>query len=203
VGFVNERTSPHYRVFLESSSVVIENLSNRRAEGTASARIDGRLMGSGATRVAARFRPESGGPDFDLDASIEDADLRSLNDVLRAHTDVDVRSGHLSVYSEMRVKNGRVDGYVKPLFRDVEVHDPRQDVAKPLTAKLKEAAAELVARTLRNEPREEVATIVPISGPVSDPDAGALRTLVGLLRNAFAVAILPGLEHGRVPAPGE
>jgi hypothetical protein len=197
VSFVNEQATPRYRVFLEASSVVIENLSNQRAEGTATARIRGRIMGSGSTRVAARFRPESRGPDFDLDLSIEDTDLRSLNDVLRAHADVDVRSGHLSLYSEMRVKNGQVEGYVKPLFRDVEVHDPRQDVAKPLTAKLKEAAAELVAKTLRNEPREEVATIVPISGPVSDPNAGTLRTLVGLLRNAFVVAILPGFEHGR------
>jgi len=197
VSFVNEQTSPHYRVSIDPGELVVENLSNQRKEGTATAHLAGRLMGSGAARMDATFRPESRGPDFDLDLSVEDADLGKLNDLLRAHADVDVASGRLSVYSEMHVKNGRVEGYVKPLFSDVSVYDSRQDAAEPLTTKLKEKAADLAAKLLRNRSREEVATVVPIAGPVSDPDAGTLRTLVGLLRNAFIEAILPGFENQR------
>jgi hypothetical protein len=72
-------------------------------------------MGSGVTAVSARFRPEQQGPDFDLNVRIENPDMKAMNDLVRAHAKFDVVSG---VFSELHVKNGRVDGYVKPLFRD-------------------------------------------------------------------------------------
>ena len=33
--------------------------------------------------------------------------------------------GTFSVYSEITVHNGRIDGYVKPLFKDIQVYDPQ------------------------------------------------------------------------------
>ncbi len=37
-------------------------------------------MGSGPTQVQATFRPESKGPDLDLTLSIENTDMRRMND---------------------------------------------------------------------------------------------------------------------------
>jgi hypothetical protein len=197
VGFVNEEASPRYRVFLADTDLVIENFTNQRTEGTATARLDGRFMGSGVTTVRATFRPETKGPDFDVDARIESTDLKALNDLLRAHAKVDVVTGVFSVYSEVRVAGGRIKGYVKPLFRDLDVYDPVQDSEKSLGGKLKEKAADLIGKVLRNQPREEVATVVPIEGAVKDPQASTWETLVGLLQNAFFEAILPGFERER------
>src|SRR5688572_8589527 len=103
VGFVNQEAAPQYRVFLADTNLVIENFSNQRTEGTATARLDGRFMGSGVTTVRATFRPETNGPDFDLVAGIENTDLKALNDLLRAHAKIDVVSGVFSVYSEVTV----------------------------------------------------------------------------------------------------
>jgi hypothetical protein len=36
------------------------------------------------------------------------------------------------VYSEMTVKSGTVNGYLKPLFKDVKAYDPEQDQDRPL-----------------------------------------------------------------------
>jgi hypothetical protein len=197
VGFVNEEQSPRYRVFLADTELVMENVSNHRAEGTATAALTGRFMGSGVTTVRATFRPEIKGPDFEVDARIENTDLRTMNDLLRAHADVDVVSGVFSVYSELRVKNGRVDGYVKPLFHDLNVYSEGQDEDKSFGQKLKEKAADLVGTVLKNRPRDEVATVTPISGPLDNPEAGTWQTLIGLVRNAFVRAILPGFERAR------
>jgi hypothetical protein len=41
-------------------------------------------MGSGAMQIQATFRPESKGPDLDLVLSIENTDMRKMNDLLRA-----------------------------------------------------------------------------------------------------------------------
>jgi hypothetical protein len=39
-----------------------------------------------------------------------------------------------------------------------------------------------------------VATVVPISGAVENPNAQTLETVLGLVQNAFIKAILPGFE---------
>jgi Domain of Unknown Function (DUF748) len=197
VGFVNEEATPRYRVFLANTTLVMDNFSNQRTEGTATARLDGRFMGSGTTTARATFRPEINGPDFDLNVRIENTDLKAMNDLLRAHAKVDVVSGVFSVYTEVAVKNGRVEGYVKPLFRDLDVYDPAQDENKSFGRKLKEKTADLVGKVLRNRPREEVATVVPISGPVGDAKASTWETLVRLIQNGFFKAILPGFERQR------
>lgn len=80
-------------------------------------------MGSGLTTVDATFRPEATGPDFSVNAKIENTDMRKMNDLLRAHAKFDVVSGVFSVFSELRVHDRRVDGYVKPLFHDLKAYD--------------------------------------------------------------------------------
>jgi Domain of Unknown Function (DUF748) len=197
VGFVNEEAAPRYRVVMADTNLVIENFTNQRTEGTATARLDGRFMGSGATVVTATFRPETNGPDFDLNASVENTDLKAMNDLLRAHAKIDVVSGVFSVYSEVHVKNRRIAGYVKPLFRDLDVYDPAQDEDKSFGRKLKEKAADLVGKVLRNRPRDEVATVVPLEGQLPNARASTWETLGGLIENAFFKAILPGFERER------
>jgi hypothetical protein len=197
VGFVNEQVSPRYRVFLADTDLVLENFTNHHTEGTATARLTGRFMGSGATSVSATFRPEIRGPDFDLDGRIENTNLKAMNELLRAHAGVDVVSGVFSVFAQVAVKNGRVDGYVKPLFRDLDVYGGEQDEEKSLGQKLKERAADVIGKVLRNRPRDEVATVAPIAGPLENPKASTWETLIGLVRNAFIKAILPGFERER------
>jgi F0F1-type ATP synthase beta subunit len=145
-------------------------------------------------QVKAVFRPENNGPDFELDARIDNVDMRAMNDLLRAHGKFDVASGVFSVYSEMRVRNGRIDGYVKPLFRDLVAYDSTQDEDKPFGQKMKEKVINVVGKVLKNRQREEVATVVPVSGPLQNPKAGTMETVLKLVENAFIKAILPGFE---------
>jgi hypothetical protein len=195
VGFVNEQVTPRYRVFFADTNLVFENFTNQFTEGAATARLTGRFMGSGATTISATFRPETKGADFDLDARIEDTDLKTMNDLLRAHAKVDVVSGAFSVFAEARVKNGRVEGYVKPLFRDLGLYGAEQDDGKSFGQKFKERAADVIAKVLRNRPRQEMATVAPLAGPLDDPRANTWEALTGLVRNAFTKAILPGFER--------
>jgi hypothetical protein len=93
------------------------------------------------------------------------------------------------------VKNGRVQGYVKPIFKDLDVYDKEQDQDKPLGKKLKEKAADVVAKVFKNRKSEEVATIARLEGPLENPKASTWEVLVNLVRNAFIRAILPGFER--------
>jgi hypothetical protein len=195
VGFVNKDSTPNYRVFIANTDLTIQNFSNQKSEGYGHAHLSGRFMGSGQTVVDLVMRAENHGPDFGLNAKVENTDLRAMNDVLRAHAKVDVASGVMSVYSEIVVKNGRVKGYVKPLFKDLDVYDKEQDEDKKLGAKLKEKAADLVAKVFKNRKSDEVATIAKLEGPLENPRASTWEVLVNIVRNAFFQAILPGFER--------
>ena len=197
VSFVNKDAAPNYRVFLANTNLTIENFSNQKSEGYGHARLTGRFMGSGPTLVDLVMRAEDHGPDLTLNTKIENTDVRAMNDILRAHAKVDVASGVLNVYSEINVKNGRVQGYVKPLFKDLNVYDKEQDEDKKLSAKLKEKAADLVAKVFKNRKTEDVATVGKIEGPLQNPRASTWEVLVNLVRNAFFQAILPGFERFR------
>jgi hypothetical protein len=141
------------------------------------------------------FRPDPGGADFDLAIAIEGTELAAMNDLLRAYANLDVTEGLFSFYSELRVAGGRVDGYVKPLFHEVEVYDAEQDREKGFFRQLWERIAEGLAEILENPPREDVATVADISGPVSSPDASNLQVVLNLIENAFFDSILPGFRE--------
>jgi hypothetical protein len=89
LGIVN-RVKPPFRLFLANAWLHLENFSNQLTDGAAVARLQGRFMGSGQTVVVATFRPETFGPDFDVDLKIENTDMRSLNDILRTYGKFDV-----------------------------------------------------------------------------------------------------------------
>jgi hypothetical protein len=196
LGFVNRAAQPDYRLFLADTELDLENLSNHFEAGPMQARLTGRFMGSGGTLVTAVFRPETRGPDFGLDVRVQNTDLRKLNPVLRAHGNVDVSHGAFSVYSEVSIRNGRIDGYVKPLFRDLDVYSG-EDMDDNVLTQIYEGLAGGVAGLLKNDEREEVATKTDLSGRVESPDTSTLQVIVRLVQNAFFKAILPGLDRER------
>lgn len=194
LGFVNHATTPHYRVFLTDASIAMENFSNQLTEGTAFVKVAGKFMGSGLAQANGTFRPEQATPDFTLQVRLLKTKLRSLNALLRAHGDFDVTDGVLSFFSELTVKDGHLNGYVKPFFKDVAVYDPEQDRDKSVIQKLYEGVVGDTVTALANLPRNEVATKADISGPVGHPRTNTWEAVAKLMQNAFFKAILPGLE---------
>ena len=194
-GFVNKTANPPYRVFLTKGALHLNNITNHLSEGSGLVTLTGAFMGTGNTVISGTFRPETTSPDFDLNVKIERTQLRPMNNLLRAYGNFDVTAGLFSMYSELRVKNGRIAGYIKPLFRDMTVYDTRQEKEKNLFHKLYEGLVGDVAKLLENKPREEVATLTEISGALEDPETSTWQTVINLVKNAFFKAILPGFEH--------
>jgi hypothetical protein len=193
LGFVNATTDPSYRLFIAGSDIRMTNLTNVGA-GESSLAVRGQFMGSGPARLDGTFRPDPDGADFDLDLAIEATDLVALNEMLQAHGNFDVASGTFELYSELVVQDGRIDGYVKPIFGEVNVYTAAQDRKKNPFKRLWEGIVEGVGNLLENK-RDEVATVADLSGSVSDPKSSNLKVVMGLIENAFFDAILPGFER--------
>jgi hypothetical protein len=195
LGFTNATSGREYRAFLSDIDLQVENVSNHFTAGTGQARLTGKFMGSGATVATGTFRPELSGPDFDLNVSIENTQMPTMNDMLRAHGRFDVVAGLFSFYSELHVKNDQISGYVKPLFRNLDVYDREQDREKRLLQKVYERLVGGLAKLLENPPRDQVATKAEIAGQVQNPRASTWEVVVRLVQNAFFKAILPGFER--------
>ena len=95
LGFVNKAAVKPYRVFLSDADFHLSNFSNQFSRGPAKTHLHGKFMGSGVTNVTGEFRPEKKGPDLDLYVKIDDTQLASMNDLLRAYGNFDVSAGIL------------------------------------------------------------------------------------------------------------
>ncbi len=194
IGFVNRASDPDYTLYLADADLELQNLSNHFEAGPMQARLTGRFQGSGGTLVTAVFRPEHRGPDFGLDVRVRDTDMRKLNQLLRAYGGIDVARGSFSLFSEVTIRNGRIDGYVKPLFSDLDVYS-KEDRHDGVLKQVYEGIAGGVAGLLKNRSSEEVATKTDLTGPVEQPNTSTFQVVVRLIQNAFFKSILPGLDR--------
>jgi hypothetical protein len=196
LGYRDETRDPPYRVYLADTHVEVRDFTNVKPTngakpGTASVR--GTFMESGPTRVHATFQPRADRTDFSVSLAIDDTEAQRLNDLWRAYGGFDVERGTFAVYSELAVEEGRVDGYVKTIFKELDVLG--DDEQKSLREKLYEGLVGGVATILRNQPRDQVATEVSLSGPLENPDASTLAIVGGIIENAFFKAVLPGFKR--------
>jgi hypothetical protein len=196
VAYVNKTTNPAYRVFLNDLNGTVTNLSNHEVQGPAAAKVTGKFMGSGTAVADATWKTEKSGPAFNAAIRIEDVDVPAMNDLFRAYGRFDTVAGEFDFYSELTARDGAINGYVKPLFRDMQVYDPAQDKHKPVVRKMYEKLVSGVSKLLENRKLEQVATRTEVSGRLDNPRYNVVETVTRLVENAFFKAILPGFDRG-------
>jgi hypothetical protein len=121
--------------------------------------------------------------------------MKAMGKIFQAYGKFDIKKGEFSFFSEMTIRNNSVQGYVKPIFKNMEVTDMRTPEQKSLPHELYVGAVDVLTKLLKNRPRQQVATETDISGPLEDPRANIGQIIVNLVRNAFFKAILPGFER--------
>jgi hypothetical protein len=195
IGFENKAANPPYRLFMSKASLELTNLSNQADTGRSTFHSRGAFMGSGTTVVSGGARPTARPADFDVHLKLDDAKLPALNGFLQAHAGVDVAEGLFSVYSEITVKNGRVDGYVKPLIKNLKIYDREKDKEKRFGKRVEMHVLQFLANLFRNHSSHAVATVVRISGSTSGPKTNEWEVIRKLIGNGLSHAILPGFQE--------
>lgn len=199
--FHDFHSNPRIDVVLSDISLVAENLTNIRNQDEplpARARLTATPMTAGQLTVQAALDPLARLPRFDVDAELTGMDLVPWNSLLRAYGGLDVEAGTIAVYAEAEAQDGRFDGYLKPFVTGLDVLDfeEEKDEKNPLELAW-EAVAGATAELLQNQPAEQLATRVPLSGTVENPETEFWPTFVNVLRNAFVEAFAPRLDGSR------
>jgi hypothetical protein len=193
-GYVNKTSTPNYHLFIDRLDASLKHFSNQFVEGPATLELRGRFMGTGDTRVTGTFRPETKSSDFTVNVAIENTDMPAMSDLFRTFGNFDIKAGLFSFYSELTVKDNIVNGYLKPIFKDMQVYDRRPPQEKSFFHKLYVGMVSGLSKLLENRSRREVATKAAVSGPLESPTTNTWQIIANLIRNAFISSILPGFE---------
>ncbi len=132
-------------------------------------------------------------PDLDLVFEFENVNLPDLNDFFEAYAAIDVEEGTFSLYSEFAVEDGNIEGYLQPVILNLSVLD-LEDEDHDIISAAWELIVEGVTQVFRDHPEDQIATRMPISGEIDDPEAGIYITIWNVFRNAFIEAFEQAVE---------
>lgn len=198
INYLDFDTRPAVDIHLDSLQVLALNLTNTDDSAKAlpsSVSIYGKTIGGGILQGAMDINALKEIPDFDLDLQLTQVDLTQLNDFIEAYGKFDIEKGSFSVFSEVKMIDGQLEGYVKPFFEDLKVLNWEKDKEDGGFFRAAwEAMVGLVKEVGENQPREQVATQVPISGSVTQPETDVWTTVTNTLKNAFIEAFNKGIE---------
>jgi len=192
--FRNFNSKPPVDLKATSLDASIRNLTNVvDKQGRRDASFDGKalLLGDAPVESQATFDPLSNFEDFQFRLRATDIQLRRLNDFASAYGKFDFKAGHGDVVIEAQAEKGQLSGYIKPLLRDVEVFDWQQDVEnkdKNIFRSVWEALVGATETVLKNQPKNQFATKVELSGSVHKSDVSAFEAVIQILRNGFIQA---------------
>jgi hypothetical protein len=197
-------TDPPVDVYLSRVEGTVEDLTNIHEDVTpmvATVKATALAMDRAKVDLEMKLDPFSYRPSFQLAARMLDLDVTKTNALSLAYGKFDFEKGSLDLVVELNSKEGRVEGYVKPIYRDVQVIDVVKDVRNTgVLGAFWQTLLAGVTELFKNQRRDQVATVIPLQGDLASPDTDVLTIVGNLLRNAFIRAYLPKFQGSAAPS---
>lgn len=171
---------------LNAKATNLRNVEDKNSALPSTVTARGKSVGGGDLALDGRMNILKAVPDMEMKAKLEDVNLPALNDYARSAASIDFTTGNLNIYSDLNVKNGEVTGFVKPLATNISLLDLEND-PNPIGV-IWESVVSVVLEIFKNQPKDQFATQVELSGSIKSPDTNFWSTLRGIFRNAFIQA---------------
>lgn len=127
-------------------------------------------------------------PDFDYNLRFTDVQLVKVNPLARAYANIDFERGTMSLFSEMAMLNGKLNGYLKPLTKEMKIFKLNENEGRSVSKFFTELLAQAGTAVLKNQKKDQVATRIPLNGTIENIETAVWPTLFGVLRNAYIEA---------------
>ena len=169
-----------------------------------------KVQASGLVMDQAKFEylmtldPFSYRPTFHMAMRLLGLDLTRINDLALAYGNFDFKRGWFDLVVQADDTEGQLQGYVKPLFRDLKVFSLTQDLKEDNVLQFFWQALVGAATTIfKNHPRNQFGTLIPFTSDASgSTSTDILATIGNVLRNAYIRAYLPRLQSGQQTMDG-
>src|SRR5690606_19260213 len=197
ISFKNPTSSPPVDIAIENLRLVASNISNVESKDQklpSSIRLTGTSIGGGSINLDMKGNFLKQIPDIDGDLSFENVALTAFNDFTKAYGNFDLESGTLSLYTEAVINDGQLEGYIKPIFENVELVDREDRKENTFFQNVWEGLVGLFSEAIENQPRDQAATRIPISGNLENPQTHTLDMIFNIFENAFIEAFEKQVE---------
>ncbi len=196
ISYKDYSASPQTDIYIHHLNGKLTNLRNvvDKAQPLPSTiNISGNSIGDGRLAVDGRMNILTPKMDMDIDGKLEGAKLAAFNSYTDACCAIKFNSGTIDVYSEFVLRNGNINGYVKPLVHDLSVQKLPKN-GNPIQMAWSWLASALL-EIFKNQPHDQFATKVPLSGSLGSVQTAFWPTLGGVLQNAFISAFRKGTDN--------
>jgi hypothetical protein len=188
-------------VYLSEVNGSVDNLTNIRHETNpliATVNVSGLMMDQAKVELKVTLDPFSYRPTFHLGLRLLGLDVTKINDLALSYGKFDFKRGWFDLVIEADAKEGRLNGYVKPLFRDLKVFSLTEDIKEDNVLQFFwQALVHGVTALFKNQSRDQFGTLIRFNGDLEGQKTiDILQTIGNVLRNAFVRAYLPKLESG-------
>lgn len=188
-------------VYLAQVQGTVDNLGNIRNETTplvATVKASALAMNQAQCELIMTLNPFAYRPTFHLALRILGLDLTKINDLALCYGKFDFKRGWFDLVIEADSKAGLINGYVKPLFRNVKVFSLVQDIKQDTPLQFFwQALVGFTTTVFKNWNADQFGTVVPFSGNASGTSTDILATIGNVLYNAFIRAYMPRLQTGQ------
>ncbi len=194
IAFRNFTSNPPVNLQATEIDLLATNLTNvadKEGKRVADAAVTANLFGGSPLAFKARFDP------FDFKSflfagNIAIEDLVRINNFAQAYGNLDFKSGSGEIVVELEADKGKLSGYIKPLFENVQIADWEQDVERQNDNPLRliwESVTGVVNNIFTNPQSDKFATRIEISGDISNTEINTWSAVFGIVRNAFVEAV--------------
>ena len=204
------------RFAIQNGSAKLDSGANKKATITAAA-INGEVLGlsnsgegaakgsytmtvqeSGQTELSFTLDPFAEAPTFDLNFKLQSLNLTDVEAFTRQYARVDFDSGTLDVALEVKADSGKLNGYLKPIFKDAKTLSFQQDVKEDKDSPLRlvwEGIVGVFTKPVENQPEQQLATRIPIGGTVDEVKTNLFAAIGALIKNAYGEPLTASLEN--------
>jgi hypothetical protein len=184
------------RLWVHRIEATVANLVTRKALARGrpiTAEVRAVIQRSGKVRGSLTADPFAVGPTFSGKVALDGLDLRDLHGFLAEKSDLQAVRGELEAFADFRVRNGKLEGGVKPVLRNLEIRAAGNNVFDRMKAWFVDKAVDIAEDDVPG--RHAVATVIPLRGKLSNPEAQLWPAALGVVRNAFVVALESGFAR--------
>jgi hypothetical protein len=202
VHFRAYKTEKPMDVYLSAVNGSVDNLGNIGNETTplvSTVQATAMAMDQAKLEFKMTLDPFSYRPTFHLTLRLLGLDVTKINDLALTYGKFDFKRGWFDLVVDADSKEGQLNGYVKPLFRNLKVFSLTQDIKEDNVLQFFwQALVGFATTVFKNQSRDQFGTLIPFSASdTGKTSTDLLATIGNILRNAFVRAYLPRLEKGQ------
>ena len=198
IHYRDDYSTPKVDIFfteLGASATNLSNAKNQTLHLPAGIVANAKTIGAGDMNFQLQLNPLAPAPEYQLQASLTNVDLPALNDFLRAYGKFDVARGTFAMFTSIAATNQAYDGYVKVFFKNLDVFEWKKERQKNILKIFWEAMVGGVTTIFKNQPKDQLAAKIPISGVYTNSSVNVMATIGTVLRNAFIRALVPKYDQ--------